>query len=136
MKFSNDTNLIQTSFPFPSNGKPEHKCAEICRNNGATSVSIPFKRETTSQVFTDPVPHVAIIAFPFPLNGNAHRKEHLAGHNPNQFTEKFPFPSNGNAHRKDSKLKSPHRNGLNRFDSLQTGTRITRIVIVKRWKFP
>ena len=60
--------------------------------------------------------------FPFPSNGNAHRKEsgHVRTIVPALLL--FPFPSNGNAHRKFQ--PTIHGTSMKCFHSLQTGTRI------------
>ena len=88
-------------FPFPSNGKAEHK-SHRQRATRATveRVSIPFKRETTSQAQLCLEPETRRSAFRFPSNGNAYRKR--AAEIGDSQVEMFRFPSNGKPHRKIS----------------------------------
>ena len=106
------------------------KCiASLNLNSQKTSwtfVSIPFKRESASQVFMNYAPTQASqVGFHSLQTGKciaSYKSEILySGEN----LGKFPFPSNGKVHRKFTG-KSCWRRTKRRFNSLQTGTRITR----------
>ena len=68
-------NTERLKFQFPSNGKAHWKSPK--RRNGSSrlsSVSIPFKRESTLKVSTKVVKRKVILTFQFPSNGKAHWK--------------------------------------------------------------
>ena len=80
-------------------------------------VSIPFKRERVSKGLKFGQ-HTIKRGFPFPSNGKVHRK---STHQKNYWTPvMFPFPSNGKVHRKTPQYREAVLN-LMSFHSLQTG---------------
>ena len=144
---------IAISFRFPSNGNAHRKCTK--RKMGASFVksfdslqmgtriarllltsitmssvsrcfhSLQTGKGNTSPKFNMIEDNRLNTAFPFPSNGNAHRKEISDCGRTDEFW--FRFPSNGNAHRKSCKRCSICSRGTMSFDSLQTGTHIASI---------
>ena len=137
----------QVRFQFPSNGKAYHKNSKIGLRAEDDNVSIPFKRESVSQVTTHWNAAVTELAFQFPSNGKAYHKDtSFAGcivevkrfnslQTGKRITRRqkthhaycvwwFQFPSNGKAYHK---FKFHWVELLHfSFNSLQTGKRITR----------
>ena len=117
-------------FPFPSNGRAHLNGMRLGRQNGIgqrSGVSIPFKRESASQL-KDRIGLDGVfkkVRFPFPSNGRAHLNQLPP------WVEKvreimFPFPSNGRA-RLNSRLLSGDDPQDISFHSLQTGERVSTI---------
>ena len=108
-------NGLLTEFQFPSNGKAYHKWGNSFVENTLTEVSIPFKRESVSQASRLKWAHSPKRLFQFPSNGKAYHK--VLGIDP------------GIAH-------------TGRFNSLQTGKRITRmnlwqyLLCIDQFQFP
>ena len=103
--------LCQSGFQFPSNGKARvNKIGKPSRFTvSRTNVSIPFKRESTCELFGAPKVAVDIIKFQFPSNGKARVNEELTASGDNGRYIQFQFPSNGKArvncyHRKELRV--------------------------------
>ena len=93
--------LVRPVFPFPSNGKVYLKANfDLTNESYYSGVSIPFKRESTSQetpFFAYAEGHVCFHSL--------QTGKHIARRKPTERDEQiseFPFPSNGKAHRKST----------------------------------